>query len=172
MIEEWRDIVGYEGLYQISNLGMIKSLKKIKLNKGLYPFEQKEMVLKPGLNDKGYLIVVLTINKKRKTYSVHQLVAMSFLNHTPCKHKLVVNHINFIKTDNRIENLEIVTNRENCNLKHIKHSSNYTGVSWNKADNKWLSFIKIKGKSKYLGRFINEEEASKAYENAYKALNC
>ena len=171
MIEEWKDIPEYEGLYQVSNLGRVKSLEKTKLNKGLYPFKQKEIILKLGLNSNGYFIVILTNNKKRKTYSVHKLVAICFLNHIQCKHELVVNHINFIKTDNKVENLEIVTNRENCNLKHIKHSSVFTGVSWNNNDKKWLAFIKINGKNKYLGRFSNEKDASITYEN-YKLKHC
>lgn len=84
---------------------------------------------------------------------------------------MVVNHINFIKTDNRLENLEIVTFRENTSFKHIKHSSKYTGVSYYKSRNKYRARIKIKNKLIDLGWFVNELDASMAYENAVKNLN-
>ena len=95
---------------------------------------------------------------------VHQLVAESFLNHKRCGMKLVVNHIDFDKTNNKLDNLEIVTTRENTNQKHLKSYSNFTGVSWNKRANKWIASIKINNKNKYLGYYSNELEASKAYQ--------
>ena len=80
----------------------------------------------------------------------------------------MVNHKNLNKLDNSIENLEIITNRENSNLKHIKSSSRFTGVSWSNHTNKWESSIYIDGKSVKLGYFINELDAHNAYQ---KKLN-
>lgn len=159
MIEEWKDILGYEGLYKVSNLGNIKSLKF-----------QKEKVLKLQTNTKGYFIVNLYKNKKMKSHQIHQLVAIAFLNHVPCKMELVINHINFDKKDNKVSNLEIVTNRENSNRKHLKSTSKYTGVSFEKDRNKWVAQIKINGKRVLLGRFSNEIDASNAYQSKLKEI--
>jgi len=155
MIEEFREIEGYEGMYQVSNLGRVKSF-----------WYGKERILKGGINSRGYSAVVLYKDNKIKTRSIHQLVAVAFLGHKPCGHKLVVNHINFYKTDNRVENLEIVTNRENSNQKHLKSSSIYTGVCLEKHAKKWRADIFVNGKLKYLGCFTDEIEAHRTYENA------
>jgi hypothetical protein len=160
IMEIWKDVPGYQGSYQISNLGKVKSLKL-----------GKERILKQSLNTHGYLQVGLCGDSKIKIIRIHQMVAMTFLNHVPCGHKFVVNHKNFIRTDNRAENLEIVTNRENTNKNHLKSTSNYTGVSWHKPSNKWISFISINGKNKNLGYFVNELDASKAYQKALKKLS-
>lgn len=82
----------------------------------------------------------------------------------------VTDHKNGNGLDNQEENLKHVTNRENCQNKHIQRTSKYPGVYWNKERNKWQSNIKINGKTKYLGRYDNEIEASKAYENKCKEL--
>jgi len=161
-IEIWNDIPNYEGLYQVSNFGNIKSLSN-KRNK-------KEKLLKPGISSVGYFLVGLSKKCKIKSYKVHQLVAMTFLNHTPCGYKLVINHKDFNKLNNNIDNLEIVTQRENTNKKHFKSSSVYTGVSWNKKSKKWMAQISIKGKIKYLGCFCNELEAYECYNRSLKSL--
>jgi hypothetical protein len=105
-----------------------------------------------------------------KTRTVHQLVAGAFLNHKPSRYELVINHKDFNRSNNNVDNLEIVTTRENANQKHLKSSSQYTGVSWDKNRNKWSSQIVINKKLKFLGRFINELDASKAYQKALKDL--
>jgi len=161
-MEIWKTIEEFED-YQVSNLGNVKSLERkyfMKMNNSFAI--SKERILKAGTN-KGYYIVVLQKNRIRKTKLIHQLVAIAFLNHKPSHHKLVVNHINFDKTDNRVENLEIVTQRENANRKHIKSSSKYTGVCWNKPNKNWTAQISINRKKIYLGSFINELEAHNAY---------
>ena len=88
------------------------------------------------INKKGYLFVILKNIELNKTQqkSVHQLVAMAFLNHIPCGHKLVVNHINMIKTDNRVENLELITQQENWDkfLETVKDKTKYTKSLVNK----------------------------------------
>lgn len=155
--EVWKDIKNYEGLYQVSNLGNVKSLKC-----------GRERILKAGVEGHGYYNVVLTKDGKRKTKKVHQLVAEAFLNHTPCGHKLVVNHINNNSLDNSLSNLEIVTQRENLSK---DKKTKYTGVTLNKRNNKWMSRIWINGKSKYLGVFTNELEASNAYQKELKIVN-
>ena len=99
---------------------------------------------------------------KGKWYSVHQLVAMAFLGHTPCGHKVVVDHINGIKDDNRLENLRLISARDN--LAFGRGSSNYAGVS--KFRNKWRADIRVDGHLHYLGLFPDEESARVAYIKA------
>jgi hypothetical protein len=115
-------------------------------------------------------MVGLAKNKIQKRYSVHQLVAIAFLNHKPCGLNLVIDHINDNKLDNRVENLQIVTNRYNCCKTQGRYSSQYKGVSWNKYSNKWLSRIVINEKQKFLGYFTDEKEAHLAYQNALKQI--
>tara|TARA_R110002074_G_scaffold46167_1_gene119065 strand:- start:198 stop:698 length:501 start_codon:yes stop_codon:yes gene_type:complete len=166
MIEEFRDVPNYEGIYQVSNLGRVKSLaRKDSMGRTV-----DEKILKPRINKGGYLRLGLNKDGKRKMRTVHQLVAMAFLNHVPCGHKLIVNHKNFIRQDNRAENLELDTNRNNTNRKHLKSSSKYTGVSWTKRNGKWTAQIRINGKQKHLGYFTCELKAAKAYQKALKAL--
>ena len=160
MKEIWKDIPNYEGYYQVSNLGNVKS---IRFN--------REKLLKKCINSCGYYLVVLYSNKKRKIFYVHQLVAIAFLNHNPNRFEKVVNHKNFDKLDNRVENLEIVSNRENTSKKHIKSSSIYTGVAWEKNINKWKSKINIKTHHIHLGYYEDEKQASEMYELAVKLVD-
>ena len=153
MIEEWKDIFGYEGLYKISNLGNVNSLKYGKLK-----------TLKVAINNYGYKQVNLCKNSIVKSYKVHQLVASHFLGHKINGYESVINHIDLDKLNNSASNLEIVSPRENTNKKHIKSSSNSVGVSWHKEKNKWISQIFINGKLKFLGYFKTESEASNAYQ--------
>jgi hypothetical protein len=158
-MEIWKDIPNYEEYYQVSNLGRLKSFKM-----------NKETILKGGISKSGYHKFVLILNKKKKYYSTHQLVAMAFLNHKPCGFKLVVNHKNFNKLDNSLENLEVISHRENTNRKHIKSESKYVGVQRISNTNKYKAVISINGKDKVLGQFYDEKEASEYYEKALISL--
>lgn len=122
----------------------------------------------PNPNSDGYLRLNLTKNGKGKNFKVHQLVAIAFLDHTPCGLNLLVNHKDFNRQNNNLENLEIVTPRVNGNQKHLPSSSKYTGVSWVESRSKWLAQILINGKHKNLGRFMSEYDAHLAYEKALK----
>ena len=150
--EIWKPINDYNDNYYVSSLGRVKSLKGVK-----------DRILKQHENTNGYLIVKLCKYGVCKTRKVHQLVAMAFLNHTPDGMNLVINHINTNKLDNNISNLEITTNRQNSNKKHIKSHSEYVGVTWYKRYSKWASKIHINGKSVHLGYFNNEIDAANAY---------
>ena len=156
--EIWKDIPEYEGYYLVSNLGRVKSIGY---------GEEKYLRLCPNHR---YYMVNLCKDKIRTIKTVHQLVAEAFLGHTPCGFELVVNHINFDRLDNRVLNLEIVTPRENGNKKHLKSTSKYVGVCWNKNSNKWVSKIVINGKQKHLGLFKCELAAAKAYQDKLKSL--
>ena len=160
-IEVWRDIPEYVGLYQVSNLGNVRSLQRVD-SRGR---KLKGRVLKAALCSPTYIGVGLCKDGKSKTITVHKLVAYAFLNHKPCGYELVVNHIDTNPTNNNLNNLEITTQRKNTNRKHINSSSKYVGVSWHKKSKKWQAAIRINNKQKYLGLFENEKEASQAYIN-------
>lgn len=100
--EIWKDIKGFEGLYQVSNLGRVKSF-----------YGLKEKILKPGIIHKGYYQVILCKQSIKKIYLIHRLVYEAFNGTIP--EGLQVNHINEIKADNRLENLNLMTSKENVN---------------------------------------------------------
>ncbi len=100
--EEWKDIEGYEGLYEISSFGNVKSLN--------YRRTWKEENIKPSKCN-GYCHILLHKNTIKKTKKIHRLVSIAFIQNV--YNKLEVNHINWIKTDNRVENLEWCTRSEN-----------------------------------------------------------
>ena len=107
--EEWKDIPEFEGIYQASNLGRVKSLERIDaLGRRV-----KEKILKPLITRNGYYQVGLWKNSNEKWYSVHRLVWIAF--NEPIPEGLQVNHINEIKSDNRLSNLNLMTSKENTN---------------------------------------------------------
>lgn len=164
MKEIWKDIKGYEGLYLVSNFGRIKSLKR-KARTYYGERTVSERIMKQSLHFCGYLTVVLH-NLIAKSHYIHKLVAIAFLNHIPCNQKLVVDHIDFNRTNNHLSNLRVVTTRKNTDQKHLKSSSKYTGVHWKGERKKWVATISINSKTKYLGSFPCEIDASNAYELA------
>ena len=113
--EIWKDVQGYEGLYQVSNLGRVKSLGRFVVR----PLSQKgyrwkaEKILKPRKNHYGYLRFNLYKDGKRKTISVHRLVAIAFIPNP--ENKPQIDHINADKTNNTVNNLRWVTCKENIN---------------------------------------------------------
>jgi hypothetical protein len=160
MNEIWKDIPNYEGLYQVSNIGRVRRYVK---SKKIYKLSILTI-------NQGYYRKALWKNNSQKLFFVHQLVAITFLNHRPNGMNLVIDHINDNKLDNRVENLQIVTQRYNVFKTQGNYSSQYKGVYWNKNEKKWKSRITINGKKKYLGRFENEYDAHLAYEKALQEL--
>ena len=103
--EIWKPIKDFEGYYEVSNIGRVKSLN--------YRGTGKEKILKNIEDYKGYLEVGLTKNGKRKQFKVHRLVAEAFIPNP--ENKPCIDHINTVKNDNRVENLRWVTYKENMN---------------------------------------------------------
>ena len=111
-IEIWKDIPNYEG-YQVSNLGRVKSLKRFRKGKNGSLVPVKEKILKPQMPNSGYYRVTLCEQSTIKFYYVHRLVYEAFNGQIP--ENMQVNHINEVKTDNRLENLNLMTPKENIN---------------------------------------------------------
>jgi len=166
--EIWKDIPDYEGLYQVSNLGNVRSLDRLVKNNRA-TFIRKGKVLKFNVSGCNYKKVGIGSGSKYKKVRVHKLVAQAFLNHKK-DDGYVVDHINGDKYDNRLENLQLITQRENTSKDKKNGTSKYTGVSWCSYMKRWKSGIKINGKQKHLGYYEDELEASKAYQNKLKLL--
>lgn len=113
-IEVWTPIKNYEGLYEVSNLGRIKSLGKFNRNGTSYEkFIAREKIRSQSESKFGYMNVVLCKKGKSKTYRVHRLVAEAFIPN--CDNKPHVNHKDYNRKNNCAYNLEWVTSKENCN---------------------------------------------------------
>ena len=164
-IEIWKPINEYEGRYEVSNLGEVKSIER-KDHTGR---RIRERILKKSIT-KGYFYVKLCKMGTQKSFTVHNLVAQSFLNHNPCGHKIVVDHINNIKKDNRLVNLQLITQRENASKDRAGGTSNFIGVSWDTYYKKWASRITIDNKNINLGYFKCELAAAKSYQNKLKEI--
>ena len=111
--EIWKDIKGFEEIYQVSNLGRIKSLERFRKGKNGSLVTVKERILKPWINSTGYYLIELHKQSIKKKYYVHRLVWSAFNGQIP--KNMQVNHINEIKTDNRLSNLNLMTAKENMN---------------------------------------------------------
>lgn len=155
--EVWKDIKGYEGLYQVSNLGKVRSLDRYKYTNGRYgkmKAKIKGRLLKPCINHDGYEEIVLSKDGKSKMYRLHRIVAETFIINQ--YEKLQVNHINGNKIDNRSVNLEWTTPKEN-----IEHA----------LDNKLMK--PVKGREHYMakkiGKYNFKNELVETYETIQEA---
>lgn len=164
--EEWIDIKYYEGLYQISNKGRVKSLFRKGIRKNGWKNTINEKILKLGNSTSGYRQVALyNVNSISKTFDVHRLVAICFIGQAPSKiHQ--VNHKDRNRHNNNLSNLEWVTPRENVihGRDKTNTSSKYIGVDKTKCG--WRSTATIKGIRTHLGYFKTEEEARDKYLEA------
>ena len=162
--EIWKDIPGYIAYYQASNTGKVRSVDRSFKDKRGYHHNWKGKELSPCKDRKGYLIVALTKNSKSRTYPIHKLVAMSFLNHKPCGMKLVIDHIDDNRLNNCPSNLQILTNRQNI----TKNRGDSLGAY--RSRNKWESRITINGHCFRLGYFETKEDAHNAYMGKLKEV--
>ena len=171
MEETWKDIPNYEGLYQISSSGKVKSLARTvssSLNNG-HKRVLKERILKGTANSWGYLMVSLYKNKKVKIVKIHILMASVFMGKRPLgkEGSLVIDHIDSKKDNNNLSNLRYISHRENISRSRNKGKSQYTGIYWVEKRQKWCARIQIKGIRKHLGYFCNEFEAHESYQKEF-----
>jgi hypothetical protein len=170
-VEQWKDIPEYEGAYMVSDLGRIKSLPRIKRN--LHGnWMSKDLILKNKPSKRGYICFTVKAGIKYKTFSVHQLMCVCFLDHRPDKtNKIVVDHINGNRIDNRLVNLQLITNRENISKAiRLNKKTDYVGV-YSVYNGTYRSTIQYKGKAICLGTFKSQEKASECYQDALKAID-
>lgn len=138
MTEIWKDIEGYENLYQISNMGRVRSLRY-----------GKSKILKNSVNKGGYCVVCLVKNQTYKSFYVHRLVATHFIPNPD--NKPHIDHINTIRTDCTVINLRWVTNKENHNNSlslhnHSKSNSRSDCENYKKAVLKPVIQLSVSGK--------------------------
>lgn len=148
--EIWKDIEGYNGAYQVSNMGRVRSFK----GRGV-------KILKASISTPGYTFVKLSLEGKGTIFYIHRLVAEYF-----CKgyrKGLHVDHVNGTKTDNRFFNLRWVTRLHNNELFSQRRSVFGVGVTYYK--NKYRAQIRFKGKNKTIGRYDTPEQARQARQD-------
>lgn len=169
-IEKWEslDFIGYPD-YSVSSLGRVKSFKY-----------KKEKLLKLLINSYGYYGVNLCSNGKCGNYVVHRLVAVAFLSNKLFETNLVVNHIDSNPLNNKLENLEIVTQRQNLSIERVikkNNKSNFSenmdvGVSYRKDNKKFtLNICVIKEKVSTLGYYKTIKNANIASSLVYKMID-
>lgn len=158
-METWKDVVGHEGYFMVSESGKVKSLdRNYKKSDGtVYPMKGKE--LSPFISNVGYIRIALRKNGKPIKYSVHRLVAQAFLEKESGRD--FVNHLDGNRSNNHYSNLEWVSMQENnCHrIDKTKTTTKYIGVSWIKAKQKFTASICINKKQKTIGHFSSAEEA-------------
>lgn len=167
--EIWKDIPGYEGFYQASNIGRIRSC-----NRYISAFNGKGMCVKDvkgimkilTLNEDGYFQVTLSMKGIRKTCSVNRLVYTAFKGNVSLDKD--VDHIDGCRTNNCLENLQAVSHRLNTLKSFRLNKTKTTGTSYDKKGKKFLAYLTINYKRIYTGRFDTQAQATKARKKAEK----
>ena len=164
MTELFKDINGYDGLYQISNFGNVKSLHTINSSK-----KDISGIRKSQTHKNGYKFICLYKDSVGSQFRIHRLVADAFL--TNEYNYAQVDHIDGDKNNNKVSNLRWCSLHQNMSFENRKTQKNYSkfvGVSFDKNINKFKATIKKNGVSKFLGYYSDENEASKAYQSELK----
>lgn len=156
MQEVWKDIPEYEGLYQVSNLGRVKSLLRYVLRRNGQTTRVNETILKQTLDTDGYPIVGLCKNN-RKTQTVHRLVAKAFIPNP--ENKPCIDHIDGNRTNNNVDNLRWATVKENANNPISKKRYRNMAIKLKHYKSKQKAVLQIKD-----GKIINEFESMREAE--------
>lgn len=155
MQEVWEPVKGYEGLYEVSNLGRVKSLYMFRHNINENKLEKirRDKILSQRIHKTGYMITSLSKNKKRKDFYTHRLVANAFIPNP--EKKTYINHIDENKTNNKVENLNWCTQKEN-----VRFSTRTKKIEQLTIDGKhiktWNNLYEIKDVLGYKKSHINQ----------------
>ncbi len=160
-MEIWKSILGYEGRYEASSKGQIKSLLRNKI-----------IILKPIKDKQGYLYVTLhKDNDFPRKVSIHKIVCDTFKKEKPKGLNIVIDHKDNKPSNNNLSNLQYITNRENCSKDRKGGTSKFTGVYFSPRINKWIAEIEINGKGVRLCSTECEGYANIKYKEALKKLD-
>jgi hypothetical protein len=159
MKEEWRDVVGYEGIYQVSNTGLVKSLDRIVLYKNGISYNKKGVLLSERTNPKGYRGVGLYKENKVCYFDTHRLAAMCFMGVSDKE----VNHIDGNKANNNISNLEYVTSQSNQIHYRVDLQNKKRGSYFCKRSNKWYVLFSSRGSYVNMGFCDSKEDGFDLY---------
>ena len=157
MKEIWKPVIGYEGLYEVSSMGRLKRKHRISAQGRVL----EEKIMKTPIGVQGYKIVGLR-DGTSKSFRLHSLIAQAFLGPKPSGY--VIDHLNGVRHDNRVSNLEYVTPRENiCRGKGVDGNPNvpYRGVALTKQGT-YKATITIDKKERVLGTYKNLADAISA----------
>lgn len=166
LTEIWKPVVEWEGLYEVSNKGRVRSLNRW-IPRGNSGYYVQSRLMKLTLSDRGYYRVELREGyRKRKVQFVHVLVGKAFID---TNHKGVFDHKNRNRQDNKVCNLRLATHSQD-GANRIKHrgTSKYKGVSLVQRliSNPWSAQIHFKGTKKHLGYYPTQEQAALAYNTS------
>lgn len=172
-IEVWVPVLNYEGLYEVSNYGRVRSLDNLIAKPRYSEYIRKGRVLQQTLSN-GYPQVTLYrgTNHKKPT-PVHLISFYSFNTHIIKSDNYEVDHIDNNPMNTMLSNFQLLTSRENSAKRSFQKTktSKYTGVSWDKQRNKWFAHIRYKNKTIGLGRHLSEYDAHLAYQAKLIEIN-
>ena len=169
LVEIFRPIKDYEGLYEISDLGRVKSVERTITKSGKGTKFIRERILRYNTNLKGYRYVILSKNSKLRNFTIHKLVWQSF-GDAERKEK-VIDHITENKLFNWIKNLQLLSNRENRTKSTLASKTLPIGVSYIKKTNNYIAKFSYNNRSIHLGTFKTIGKASQAYQSKLIEIN-
>lgn len=164
--EEWRAIPGYEGYYEASSLGRIKSLRRVIARRDGYAQPVAEKILAQKVMNKSYRGVALLKDRKQTTFLVHRLVMQAFE-----AYEGPVDHVDRCGANNAISNLRrasLSQNQANQGMRR-NNTSGFKGVTWDRRANRWMAQISVANKRQFLGYFKVPEEAARKYDSVARA---